>query len=312
MSTLPVQAGDSCCPAVLYPSIALQPAVVVRPSVPIPAVVPASCTNVIEIREEQPTTYPSEEVGVEYTYASYGEELSHDVFKRSPNNPSNWTLSLSVPIPSRITNPTLTSLTYIIKYATTHDVGNSTVQADVVLTTTPCAVGIIPNSTHLEVYRNGPGYGPRMVDNSKAKCLSSALAIKCNGGTAQWSHYIDHRHLIPTVRVVGSANLYLNFHVFEYPTAETLRCLAIEVSAGWFDAEAEKTAEEAKKKAPETTIHTAPPVADEGMQLLIETKLEELGIPKCPNGFGWKKTSTGYECGGGGHKLTFEQLGMKS
>ena len=129
----------------------------------------------------------------------------------------------------------LRSITYIIKYATTHDDGNSTVQADVVLTTTTCPIGILSKSTDLGVYRNGPGYGPRIVDNAKALCLLSAPAIKCNGGTSQWSHYIDHRRLLPNVQVADSANLYLNFHVFEYPTAETHRYLAIEVSATWCD-----------------------------------------------------------------------------
>jgi hypothetical protein len=30
----------------------------------------------------------------------------------------------------------------------------------------------------------------------------------------------------------------------------------------------------------------------------------------CTNGYGWVKKDWGYQCRGGGHKLTWEQLGM--
>ena len=300
MSTLPTQSTIPFFSGVVYPSVAIHP---------LPVVVPASGTNTVTAKEQPLTTYPSKEVGVEYTYASYDEGLSDLAFKLASSNSNGWTLSLPIPTPS-FANPTLTSFTYIIKYATTHDNGNSTVQADVVLTTVSCPVGIIVDSTDLGIYRNVSGYGPRMVDNSKAVSLSSAPAIKCNGGTSQWSHYIDHRHLKPTVQIVGSANLVLNFHVREYPTAETLRRLAIEVSATWFDAAAEAKA--AKQAEEEHAVIAAPIVADTAMQELIAAKVEEMKLDKCSAGYEWVKSSTGYVCAGGGHHITFEQLGMKS
>ena len=200
-----------------------------------PVAVPASSTYAVVTDEANITTYPPEDDKMEYTYASYGEDPSGHIFKLFPDKPDSWTLSLSIPTPTKLSKPVLRSITYIIKYATTEENGNSTVQADVVLTTTTCPIGILSKSTGLGVYRNGPGYGPRMVDSTKALCLSSAPAIKCNGGNFQWSHYIDHRRLLPNVQVVDSVNLYLNFHVFEYPSTRTRRYLAIEVSATWCD-----------------------------------------------------------------------------
>ena len=225
MSTLPPQPAKSFFSAVTYPSVTSQP------YAPTPVVVPASSAYAMATAEVNITTYPPEDDKMEYTYASYGEDPSGHIFKLFPNNPDSWTFSLSIPTPTKLSKPVLRSIIYIIMYATTHDNGNSTVKADVVLTTTTCPIGILSKSTDLGVYRNGPGYGPRMVDSAKALCLSSAPAIKCNGGTSQWSHCIDHRRLLPNVQVIDSVNLYMNFHVFEYPTAETRRYLAIEVLA---------------------------------------------------------------------------------
>jgi hypothetical protein len=154
--------------------------------------------------------------------------------------------SLHIPIPSDLINPTLTSLIYVIKYATSHENGNSTVQADIVLTTRASDIpaGIIFNPADLGFYREASSYGPRMVDNDLALRLSMVPAVKCNAGTSQWSHYVDDRHLIPNVRITQPSRLYLNFHVHEYSTPLTLRSLVIEVSASWAeDLEARKAKE---------------------------------------------------------------------
>jgi len=99
------------------------------------------------------------------------------------NDHDTWSLCLSVPIPTDLINPTLRSLVYIIKYATTHDNGNSTVQTDVALTTTSSPTGInLGSPTTKSVYHSGPGYGPRIIDRNLALCLSTAPAVKCNGG----------------------------------------------------------------------------------------------------------------------------------
>jgi hypothetical protein len=234
-----------------------------------------------------------------------------------------------------------------------------------------------------------------MIDRNLALCLSTAPAVKCNGGNARWSHYVDHHHLLPDVRIVQPSNLYLNFHVAEYPTIKTLRCLVIEVSATWTeDVEARKAKEEAERKAKEEAerkakeesetkakeeaeakakeeaarkakeeverkakeetereakeeaereakekaerkakeeaereakeeaerqarvataaaaqkqIQNAPPVAD---SQLIEQAMRNHPASACTNGYGWVKKDWGYQCKGGGHKLTWEQLGM--
>jgi hypothetical protein len=236
-----------------------------------------------------------------------------------------------LPIPSDLINPTLTSLVYAIKYGTTHDNGNSTVQTDVVLTSLPSDRSghdgtIMFDPADLGIYREGLAYGPRMVDDDLALRLSMVPAIKCNGGSSQLSHYIDHRHLTPNVRITQPSHLYLNFHVVEYPTAQTSRSLAIEVSASWDeDLEARKAKEEAERKAKEEAERqareeaerrareeaerAAPPVADAKTQQAIQNIADQYG-QACGGGFAWKKTATGYACEGGGHSLTFAQLGM--
>jgi hypothetical protein len=270
------------------------------------------CTHVhptVAPTQEPPTLYPPPQVELKTKQTStyYREE---PVQSLAQNDHPSWLCSLQITIPSDLINPTLTSLVYVIKYATTHDNGNSTVQADVVLTTRASDRSehqnhdgiIIFNPADLGIYREGSAYGPRMVDDDLALCLSMVPAVKCNGGNSQWSHYIDHRHLMPNVRITQPSHLYLNFHVSEYPTAQTSRSLAIETSASWAeDLEARKAKEEAER--------AAAPVADAKTQQAIQNVAEQYG-QACGGGFAWKKTATGYACEGGGHSLTFEQLGI--
>ena len=419
--------------------IPVQPAplVVVPPSQPVTQV-----HRVINFQStKSPTTFPpaKQEAQTTRTYASFHAEPVHELAK---NESRSWALSLSVAVPSDLINPTLTSLVYYIKYATTHDNGNSTVQADVVLSTKPSPVGIVSDSSELGIYRSRSKYGSRMVDEDVALTLSSVPAVKCNGGNGQWSHYVDTQRLFPDVRIVDTSNLYLNFHVDEYPTTQTSRCLDVQVTASWVEdvaarkakeeaerkaredverkareeaarlareeaerlakeeaekkvrveaerkareeaerkvreeaerkakeeaerkareelerkareeaerkareeaekkakEEAEKKAkEEAEKKAKEEadrkakeeadrkareeaerlkqaklhppSVKDAPKVADATMQHVIKEAAKAHGA-ECTGGFSWKKTSWGYECAGGGHRLTFEQLGM--
>jgi len=116
-------------------------------------------------------------------------------------------------------NPALKSLVYTIKYASTFDNGDSTVQADVFLTQTSCAEGITKEPTKLDVYCGATtGYRPMIIDEEIALLISSVPAIKRNGGTAQWSHYIDHHRLTPNIRVTHPSKLYFAFHAREYAT----------------------------------------------------------------------------------------------
>jgi hypothetical protein len=212
------------------------------------------CTHVhptVTPTQEPPTLYPPPQVELktQHTYAWHREEPIKSLAK---NDHGSWLATIPITIPSDLINPTLTSLIYVIKYATTHDSGNSTVQADVVLTTRAIdrtgdgTDGIFFNAADLGIYREGIAHGPRMVDDDVALRLSMVPGVKCNGGNGQWSHYVDHRHLIPNVRITEptGSHLYLNFHVDEYPTAQTSRSLGIEVSASWAeDLEARKAKE---------------------------------------------------------------------
>jgi hypothetical protein len=225
--------------------------------------------------KEPPTLYPPPKVETvtQQTHVSYHNE---PISELKQNDHGNWSLCVSVPVPSNIINPTLTSLVYVIKYATTHDNGNSTVQSDIVLTATKCPEGITFKSTDLGIYRNGSAYGPKMVKDESVLLLSTAPGVKCNGGNAQWSHYIDHCHLIPNVRIVDSSFLYLTFHVNEYPTTQTSRSLAIEVSASWAeDLEARKAKEEAERKAKEEADRKAREEAERKAREEAERKARE-------------------------------------
>jgi hypothetical protein len=291
------------------------------------------CTHVhptVTPTQEPPTLYPPPQVETK-TQRFYTWHREESVQALAQNDHPSWLYSLHLPIPSDLINPTLTSLVYAIKYGTTHDNGNSTVQTDVVLTSLPSDRSghdgtIMFDPADLGIYREGLAYGPRMVDDDLALRLSMVPAIKCNGGSSQLSHYIDHRHLTPNVRITQPSHLYLNFHVVEYPTAQTSRSLAIEVSASWDeDLEARKAKEEAERKAKEEAERqareeaerrareeaerAAPPVADAKTQQAIQNIADQYG-QACGGGFAWKKTATGYACEGGGHSLTFAQLGM--
>ncbi|KAF4568634.1 hypothetical protein EYR36_010647 [Pleurotus pulmonarius] len=50
-------------------------------------------------------------------------------------------------------------------------------------------------------------------------------------------------------------------------------------------------------------------VADEAMQVRIQAAAKKHNVV-CPQGYGWVRSEDGYFCRGGGHKLTWEQLGM--
>jgi len=363
------------------------------------------------------TSYPPEhddddDEQLLYTYALFHEEpiTALSVNKRHDDT---WTLCIPVPIPD-IENPTLLALNYMIKYATTYDSGNSTIQTDTILTTDALPEGVVTENTGLGVYYKGnpknpiPGFAPHMVDHEKALCLSTTLAIKCNGSGEHWNHYIDNQHITPNVRVVDDCHLYVVFHVNEYPTVQTVRSLSVKVSATWQKEEVEKKAvaeaerqeaeeakkqaeleaerkkreaeerqarleeknareeerqardeeryaradeaqaraeeakartEEAKARAEEAkareeeakareeerqareveksakgqtpSVASAPPVADKQMQTRIKDTMERLKMEKCDAGYEFVKTETGYKCKGGGHSVTFEQLGLR-
>jgi regulator of protease activity HflC (stomatin/prohibitin superfamily) len=59
------------------------------------------------------------------------------------------------------------------------------------------------------------------------------------------------------------------------------------------------------------SIRDAPGKADANMQELLKQTMKRLNIAPCHAGYEFIKTATGYQCRGGGHRVTFAQLGMK-
>jgi hypothetical protein len=57
------------------------------------------------------------------------------------------------------------------------------------------------------------------------------------------------------------------------------------------------------------SLHRAslPQIAD---PQIIEQAIQKYADQACLKGYDWVKTDWGYQCRGGGHKLTWEQLGM--
>lgn len=72
--------------------------------------------------------------------------------------------------------------------------------------------------------------------------------------------------------------------------------------------------EEAERKAKAArvvpSISEAPHVADDKMQEHIAEAAARLG-QKCKNGYAWEKKAHGYKCSGGGHFISFKDLGMQ-
>ena len=192
---------------------------------------------------EAPSLYPSNKDGIVHTRLSYLAEAIPEL-----QETSGWMLCLPIEIPSHLINPTLKSLVYTIKYATKFDKGDSTVQADIFLTQKSYVDGIVKEHTILDVYGGvAVGYNPKIVNEEIAVLVSSVPAIKRNGGSAQWSHYIDHHRLTPNIRVMQPSNLYFAFHVYEYPTPQTSRYIAVEASATWLDDLEERKKRKAEK-----------------------------------------------------------------
>ncbi|KAJ8689015.1 hypothetical protein PTI98_013079 [Pleurotus ostreatus] len=192
------------------------------------------------------------------------------------------------PSPSPPTSSTrLSSLRYMVKYGTKFDDGNSTVQTDVVLSTKAVPGGVSKIGGDIDavasVYRAvESGYAPRIVTDGSGAPLVTVSAVKCNGGSEQWSHFVDGQELRPNIRLVDpTARLYFIFNVAEYPTKDTERFLAVEIAASWFEddeARAEKdeadrlAAEEAAKNRTRSAINaTLQKQCPQGVELPKQT-----------------------------------------
>ncbi|KIM42765.1 hypothetical protein M413DRAFT_444432, partial [Hebeloma cylindrosporum] len=198
-----------------------------------------------------------------YTYASFHEEPFAALNNRGHHN---WVVCVLVPIPN-IKNPALLALHYMIKYATTCDNGNSTIQTDTILTTEALQEGLVTQNTELSVYHQdesgSAGFAPSMIDHEEALRLSTTLAVKCNDGGEQWSHYIDNQYITPNVRAFDDCHLYVVFRVSEYPSMQTARSLSVKVSATWQKEEVELKAIAAAKKEAEEEAERQAKLEDE-------------------------------------------------
>ena len=65
---------------------------------------------------------------------------------------------------------------------------------------------------------------------------------------------------------------------------------------------------QAKRAKAETS---APTVADQGMQDRIASAMNRLGMDEWRNGYAFERQPWGYQCQGGGHQVTWAQLGEK-
>ena len=113
---------------------------------------------------------------------------------------ASWKLTLPIPVPTDILKPTLASLRYMIKYGTRFDDGNSTIQSDVVLSLKNLPGGVSKlggdEDGLVSVYRPvDSGYAPRIVDDESSTALVTVSAVKCNGGSEQWSHFVDGQEI---------------------------------------------------------------------------------------------------------------------
>ncbi|KAG1890912.1 hypothetical protein F4604DRAFT_380848 [Suillus subluteus] len=218
------------------------------------------------------STFPPQDIHMIHTHASYSVQPIPELIS---NKDGNWTLTLNIPIPEDKVHPTLTSISYTVKYSTANDHWASVVQSNILLATADSEVipeGISTNSNTHGSYRGGITVVPRTREGTDTVCLSSVLAIKKNDLQGQWNHFVDHQQIILDVRIVQRSHLYLQFHVSEYPTSVILRSLSVDVSATWLDdqeggrllrelhecemqadnAEAQAAAEERARKVAET------------------------------------------------------------
>ncbi|KAF4588113.1 hypothetical protein EYR38_010078 [Pleurotus pulmonarius] len=211
--------------------------------------------------EPEDFPFPEPETTSRTTVASYHEDPLPGISKTPSaflHHGASWKLTLPIPVPTDILKPTLASLRYMVKYGTKFDDGNSTVQTDVVLSSKNLPGGVSKIGGDVDepadVYRAvKSGYAPRIVDDGSGTALVTVSAVKCNGGTEQWSHFVDGQELRPNIRLVEpTARLYFIFNVAEYPTKDTERFLAVEIAASWFeDEEARAEKDEADRLAAE-------------------------------------------------------------
>lgn len=248
-------------------------AVYYRPAVDVPVVAQYHAS----------ATFSPKDISLVHTHASYSNQPISEFIS---NNCGNWTLALDVPIPKDLVHPTLTSLSYMVKYSTANDHLACVVRSNILLATT--------ESEEL---------GDKKTSEATAVCLSSVLGIKANDLENQWNHFVDRQEIPVNARIVENSRLYLQIHISEYPTVAMLRSLSLDVFATWLDEDEEKRL---LQKRQEAEVGSA---ADEKMQEKIQKALDRLPKErKCPKGYAWVQNATGFKCAAGGHSISWEEL----
>ncbi|OJA08308.1 hypothetical protein AZE42_11453 [Rhizopogon vesiculosus] len=226
-----------------------------------------STPSAIDIMQASANFPPEDSTCLFHTHASYSKQPIPELVN---NDCGNWTLTLNVPIPEDTVHPTLTSLSYTIKYSTTNHYWTSVVQSHILLAMSPASEAISAKvSTDFNV--DGITVAPQTFDDTATTRLSSVLGVKQSDVQGQWNHFRDCQQIPLNVRIVESSCLYLQLQVSEYPTAAILRALSVDISATWLedkegrrlietlheaemravDAEAKAAVEEADRKAAE-------------------------------------------------------------
>lgn len=270
-------------------------AVCYRPTVDVPVVAQYHAS----------ATFSPKNTSLVHTHASFSNQPISEFISK---NCGNWTLALDVPIPEDLVHPTLTSLSYTVKYSTANDHLACVVRSNILLATT--------ESEELS---------DKKTSEATAVCLSSVLGIKPNDLENQWNHFVDRQEIPVNARIVENSRLYLQIHISEYPTVAMLRSLSMDVFATWLDEDEEKRLLQKKQKAEELARTEAEAkkvaeakeerekqvgsAADEKMQEKIQKALDRLPKErKCPQGYAWVQNPTGFKCAAGGHSISWEEL----
>ncbi|KAG1855097.1 hypothetical protein C8R48DRAFT_835700 [Suillus tomentosus] len=141
-------------------------------------------------------TFSPKEISLVHTHASYSNQPISEFIS---NNCGNWTLALDVPIPKDLVQPTLTSLSYTVKYSTANDHLACVVRSNILLAT-----------------MESEQLGDKKTSEATAVCLSSVLGIKANDLENQWNHFVDRQEIPVNARIVENSRLYLQIHISEW------------------------------------------------------------------------------------------------
>src|SRR5882757_2149800 len=144
--TIPIMQSPLLTKSAILPHPCQMQGVYIQPGVRVATVPQYSMTSftstpsAIDIMQAS-TNFPPEDTNLLHTHASYSKQPIPELVN---NDCGNWTLTLNVPIPlaEDMVHPTLTSLSYTIKYSTTNHYWASVVQSHILLAVPPASEAI--------------------------------------------------------------------------------------------------------------------------------------------------------------------------